>query len=100
MHQNSLTEYLVFINSQIISQEKLLEHHHKAEALLEVLLASSFTEHSALILHSYFWALSDIIHQAKDLNEDLLNTFVQIAALLESPKKPTGGGNGASGTLH
>ena len=100
MNQSTLSEYLMFINHQIISQEKLLEYHQKAHSILEVLLTANLNSYSALTLHSCLWEISDIIGQAKELNESLLNTLLKIVKLVESSKKLPDGNNGNNGTVH
>ncbi len=90
MNPSILTEYLMFINHQIISQEKLLEYHLQADSLLKVLLASNLSSHSYLTIHNYLWVLSDIIHEVKDLNEGLLNTLIKVMSLMEPPKGSSG----------
>jgi hypothetical protein len=100
MNQNSLSEYEMFINHQILWQEKLLEYHQKAHSILEVLLASNLTRYSALTLHSCLWQISDTLAQAKAINESLLDTLLKILKLLESSKGSPDGHNGNSGTVH
>jgi hypothetical protein len=95
MSQNSVTEYLSFLNHQIISQEALLEYHLKAGAMLKVLLESNLHQYSYVTIHYYLDGLSDIISQAKDLNESLLNALIKIASLLE-PYRGSSGGRGAA----
>ncbi len=94
MSQNILTEYLVFLNHQIASQEILLEYHLKAEAMLKMVLNSNLPSYSVSTIYHYLWSLSDIITQAKTLNEVLLNTLV--GAMLTKPPK----GSSGNGSLH
>ncbi len=90
MNQNSVTDYLLLMNNNIIAQETLLEYHLKAEALLRVLLSSKLSSYSLATLHHYLWNLSDVIVKAKDLNELLLDTLVKTT---RPPKKdPEGRG--------
>ena len=88
MAQGSLPDYSSIINQFIASQEALLECHFKAEAMIEILLNSSFLIRPRA-LHDYFWALSDMIDQAKVLNEQLLKiAIVKIIPLLVESKDP------------
>jgi hypothetical protein len=88
MNQDSLAEYYLFINEQIILQEKLLEYHLKAESLLTVLLETNLNRYSYLILHHYLWNVDDNVGRAKTLNKFLLNTLHKISALMEPPRNP------------
>ena len=85
MNQNSLTEYLSFINHQIISQEELLEYHLKASSMLKVLLESNLPSYSYSTIHHYLWGINDIISRAKSLNESLLSVLMKIVSLMEPP---------------
>lgn len=91
MSQNILAEYLSFINHQIISQEKLLEHHLKASSMLKVLLESNLSDYSYSTLHHYLWGINDIIGRAKHMNESVLSVLMKIVSLIEPP-------NGSSST--
>lgn len=93
MHPNILSEYFLFINHQIISQEKLLECHLKADSLLKVILESDLSNHSHLTIHNYLWAVNDFVDQAKTLNESLLNILLNI---INRSKQPPSGDE----TLH
>ena len=96
MNQNILPDYLPWINQQISSQETLLEYIFKAEAMLNVILGSNFPDLSVVTLHDYLWGLSDIVEQAKFLNEGLLDALIKVAALMKASKEPSNGG----GTVH
>lgn len=70
MVTNSLKNYNEISNFGI--QEKLHECLIKANALTNVALGTDFTEHPQLIVHGYFWLLSDLISEARKLNEQCL----------------------------
>jgi len=90
MSQNSLTEYYLFINEQIITLERMLEYHLKADSTLKVLLESNLSHYSYATIHHCLWGIQDNISRAKILNESLLQTLLKIAALMEPPR---GSGN-------
>lgn len=90
MNPNILTDFQRIIHTQITLQEALLGHHCKASAMLEVLLASSLTDHSTVTLYDFLWGLSDMICQAKTLNEELLNILLKAVALMEPPRGASG----------
>lgn len=84
---------VLFINKQVIFQEKLLEYQLKAESLLNVLLERGISHYSYATLHHYLWTIHDNIKWAKVLNEYVLNTLRRIVALMEPPR-------GTSGNMH
>jgi hypothetical protein len=88
MSQNSVTEYYLFINEQIITQEKMLEYHLKADSMLKVLLESNLSRYSYATIHHCLWGIQDNINRAKILNESLLQTLLKIATLMEPPRGP------------
>jgi hypothetical protein len=90
MSKNSVTEYYLFINEQILTLEKMLEYHLKADATLKLLLESNLPRYSYATIHHCLWGVHDNVNRAKILNESLLQTLLKIAALMESPR---GSGN-------
>lgn len=96
MYQNSLAEYLSFINHQVICQEELLECHLKVNAMLKVLLESNLPNHSHSTMHHYLWGISDIINQAKSLNESMLAVLMKIVSLME----PSNGSSSSNTGIH
>lgn len=76
MAQNSLADCLLLINQQIASREVLLEQHLKVDALLEIILGGDLLIHRKVVLHHYLWTISDIMHVAKDNNEQFLNALI------------------------
>ena len=91
MNQNTVPDYESLINHQIIIQERVLEHHLKAEAMLRVFLECTLHHYSPSALHSYFWGLDDHVAEAKRLNEDLLKLLMKMVRLLEPPRNPPSG---------
>jgi len=90
MNQKSLTEYYLFINEQIIFQERMLEYHLQAESLFKVLLESNLSRYSYSVLHNYLSSINDSINRARYLNETVLNQLIRIVALMEPPRSPSG----------
>ncbi|MBA2654863.1 MAG: hypothetical protein H0U71_07345 [Gammaproteobacteria bacterium] len=62
-----LKNYKKISNSDV--QEQLSECLIKADALTNVALSTNFIELSPLTIYSYLWLLSDLIGQARNLNE-------------------------------
>lgn len=83
----SLTNCISLLNEQGAVLEALLEQHSKALALLETALSTDFLQQSKLIIHDFLWTLSDIVKQAKRLNEDLLNKQSKITKILSELTK-------------
>jgi hypothetical protein len=61
MSENSVTEYYLFINEQIVTQEKMLEYHLKADSMLKVLLESNLSRYSPMRLFTIAYGVSRII---------------------------------------
>ncbi|MBP9727546.1 MAG: hypothetical protein KBD83_08820 [Gammaproteobacteria bacterium] len=97
MNQNILTECAMFINNQIILQERLFDYHQKAYSTLDKLFSVNLKGYSAPLLHLYIWEAKDVIAQAKELNLSMLNTLFSIAKFIEASKKPS---NEHGGTVH
>ncbi len=76
MADNSLTQLLTLINDQVDSHETLSEYLSKAEALAQVALGDDFFDHPDLTVHYYLWTLSDLLSQARILNEHLINVLM------------------------
>lgn len=91
MNTSTVPDYTSLINHQIIIQERLLEHHLKAEAMLQVFLECASHHHTPSMVHSYFWGLDDHVSEAKRLNEELLKLLMKMACLLEPPQNPPSG---------
>ncbi len=83
MNTDSVIEYYLFLNEQVILQEKMLEHHSKAASLLKVLLETNLSRYSYGVLHHYLWSLDDNLRGAKVLNESVLETLQRILARME-----------------
>lgn len=85
MNQHILTRYSVLINHQLISQEKLLEYLVTVDSMFKVLLGSDLSNYSDATMYNYLWQISDIIQQAKDLNEVLIDAIMEIISLKDFP---------------
>ncbi len=77
MAEQSLTYLISLINQQADEQENLSEYLAKADALAQVAVTTEFLELSEFVVHNYLWVLSDIISQARELNERLLNSWLK-----------------------
>lgn len=76
MANSRITQLSSLINQEVNSREVLKEYLSKAESLAHIALNGDFLTHSKTILYFYFWVLSDIIEQAKILNERSLDTLL------------------------
>lgn len=85
MTHPSINELSAFINQQIQSIEALSEQLLKAEALTHVTLGEDFLEFSDATIHHYLWVISDILRQARNINECALD------ALLKTRRRPLSG---------
>lgn len=83
MAEQSLTHLISLINQQTDEQEDLSEYLAKADALAQIAVTTEFLELSEFVVHNYLWVLSDIISQAKELNERSLNTLIKQRPLLD-----------------
>ena len=69
MAANNLPDLKQIINQQLESRERLREYLSKATALMHVALENDFLRHPELVAYFYLWTLSDLLEQARDLNE-------------------------------
>ncbi len=77
MVQDSIADYS--IKSQMQLQEKLLEHHFKIEAQIEIILKVNLQDCDASHLFNYLCVLQGLVNHARDLNEQLLNILIRAA---------------------
>jgi len=82
MDTSKLSDYLALMKYQLDAQQMLLEYHLKIEAMIEMLLFKDVIDCPRLILHQYLCAISDLIRDAKTLNEELLDRLIKITAYL------------------
>jgi hypothetical protein len=80
--------YLLLIKHLVNSQETLLEYQTKVEAMVEMVLAKDLIDYPTLKLHTYLWALSDVVGKAKSLSEDLMSALNRITTLLMHSGEP------------
>lgn len=88
MAENRISDYLLMIKQQAVSQEMLFEYLIKVEAMVEVILAKDLTDFSKERMHSYLWVVSDLVSKARLLNEDILDRLVKITPLLLDSDMP------------
>jgi len=74
---NSLAEITPLINRQIDSQELLNEYLAKIQALVCITSCEDFLDYERSIIHSYLWALGDLVTDAKKLSEEALNVLLK-----------------------
>ncbi len=87
MAESSLNEFAVLVNQLIELQENISSYLTKAEAMIEVGLSVSFAEHADTVPHGYFWALSDMVKAARELNEQTLNLLLTQLKSKLNPKE-------------
>jgi len=75
MASDMLTHPSSLLNRQIHSHETLNTYFSKIEALLEVAMKSE--NFSGVTSHNYLWAVSDMVGQAKECNENSLNVLLK-----------------------
>ena len=67
------------INQQMKSRECLREYLSKATALMHVALENDLLRYLELVAYFYLWMLSDLLDQARELNEQDLKLLRQNA---------------------
>ena len=77
MAEYSVNYLLNLINAQVKLLENINTCLSKAEALAQVALGDNFLDYPNVSIYNFLWALSDIIEQAKSLNEKSLNTLLK-----------------------
>lgn len=76
MAMPSVNDLLRIINQEIESREILSEHLSKAEALAHITISNDFLNYPVVILYYYLLVLSDVIEDARKLNELSLNSLL------------------------
>jgi hypothetical protein len=87
MNQNILTECGLFINNQIILQERLFDYHQKAYSTLDKLFTSNLKGYSAPLLHLYIWETRDIIAAGERAESFDAKHLASIMKFVEAAKK-------------
>ncbi len=87
MNRNTILDYLLLINQQIIVHEALSEYHRQADAMLTVFLKANISNEAASSIHGYLWGGSENITKAKRLSECLLSDLTKIVNLVDSSKR-------------
>ena len=77
MAEYSVSYLLNLINAQVKLLENINTCLSKAEALAQVALGDDFLAYPEVSIYNFLWALSDIIEQAKSLNEKSLNILLK-----------------------
>ena len=81
MAEHSITQLLSLINRQLDSQETLNTYLSKAEAVMQVAMSDDFLSYPRATTYYYLWAVSDIVEQAKKLNEESLGLLLKNVSL-------------------
>jgi len=89
MDQSRLSDYLALIKQHINTQEILLEYHSKVEAMVEIILSKDLINYPKDQLHNYLWVVSDLVIKAKELNEGLLGTLLNITSSIIKSEAPS-----------
>lgn len=76
MTKDSIADFKSVINKQIGEREILDEILLKTEALLEAAFSDVFLDRDKLIIHNYFWVVSDFIIESRKINQKLLHELM------------------------
>ena len=78
MDQKMLSDYSTVIKHQIAAQESLFEYHTQIEAMIEMILAKDLIDYPKPKLHDYLCIVSNLVGEAKGINEDIINRLHKI----------------------
>ena len=73
MTERSVNKFPVLINQQFKTQEALFERLSQANALASIALSEGFLNEERYRIHNYLWVLSELIEEAKEFSEQLIN---------------------------
>ncbi len=79
----SILQLLEDINAQINSHESLDNKLQQADALIRIGENADFDQHSNIVIHNYFGALSETIEQATQLAEHISQELCRISVILK-----------------
>jgi len=103
----STKAYQKLIRMHIPLQESILECHFRMSALLDVILQIHLPNYSASALYGFLCVLSDLVDNARMMNEKLLDGLMKAGQLPDEPPQspsgegtPDGGGAPGGATLH
>ena len=71
-----LTQLSSLINHQVVSHQTLATYFSKIDALLQVAMENE--AFSGVVPHDYLWVLSDLVGEARELNEDSLGFLLRV----------------------
>lgn len=80
MAESIVTQLSSLINHQVDSHQNLAIYLSKVDALVQVAMKSQ--DVLGILSHDYLWVLSDIVGQARDLNENSLSFLLKIPSSL------------------
>jgi hypothetical protein len=75
-NQDTFNEISAVISRQINTQENLTEQLGKANALIQGALQVDFLDLPKSELHNYLWALADLIAEANQMSEQVLDALL------------------------
>ncbi len=77
MASYSVDQFASLINRQIKLQTEIQDYLVKINAIATVTTGDDFLDWDQSTIHDYLWALSDMICESKDLQEQALNDLLQ-----------------------
>jgi hypothetical protein len=89
MDKNRLSDHFALIKHQFASQERLLEYHSRVETLIELILEQDLLVYPKSKLHNCLLTICDLVQKAKELNEDLMNSLMDITSVFTQSEKST-----------
>ncbi len=76
MTHNRVDQFASLINTQIDIQTKIQDFMIKIEAMADVALSNDFLDCGQSTVHSYLWALYDLISESKELQHRALDELI------------------------
>ena len=89
----NLADSIALLDEQLVVLEAILEYQYKADALLDSAVNGYFLQNPKSVVHNLLCVLSDILKEAKRLNEDLLKSTAQIILVFKNAASSSGTGS-------
>jgi len=89
MDKNRLSDHFALIKHHFASQERLFEYHSRVETLIELILKQDFLIYPKSKLHHCLLSICDLVQKAKELNEDLMSSLMDITSVFIQSEKST-----------
>jgi hypothetical protein len=77
MAVHSVNDLLLLNHQQVLIHETIRECLIKAEAVARMALNENFFDCGPSVIHAYLWTLSDLVSEAKSLQEGALNELIK-----------------------